>query len=120
MALILIVDDSLFQRKTVTSMIEKEGHEVIQAKGGLEGIELAMEKKPDLIVLDLLMPKFDGFEVMKTLNKKSMNIPVLIISADIQDTTHEMCKELGAAGFINKPVNRDELVSAINSITGIR
>jgi len=97
-------------------MLEREGHEVIPAKGGLEGIELAVERRPDLMVLDLLMPKFDGFEVLKKLNQKSIDIPVLIASADIQETTHEMCRELGADDFIDKPIKRDELITAVNRI----
>lgn len=91
---------------------------MIQAKGGLEGIELALEKKPDLIILDLLMPEIDGFEVLKRLKSESPDIPVIIASADIQETSHEMCMELGAADFINKPVNRDKLAGAINNILG--
>ncbi|WP_421910156.1 response regulator [Methanolacinia petrolearia] len=90
------------------------------AKGGVEGIELAIEKKPDLIILDLLMPEFDGFEVLKELKRKSVDIPVLIASADIQDTSHDLCMELGAADFINKPINHDKLTTAINRILGSR
>ena len=120
MALILIVDDSQFQRTTISSILKKSGHEVIPAKGGVEGIGLAVEKKPDLIVLDLLMPEFDGFEVLKELKRKSVDIPVLVATADIQETSREMCRDLGAADFINKPINQDKLITAINRILGSR
>jgi len=89
MALILIVDDSLFQRKTITSMLEKEGHDVIQAEGGLEGIELAIEKKPDLILLDIRLPDIDGYEVYRRIREtdwgKKAKVVVLTASESIDN-----------------------------------
>ena len=92
------------------------GNEVLKAESGHDGIEQAVRHRPDCIVLDLLMPEIDGFEVLKTLNEKGLAIPVVVLSADIQETTRARCLELGAVGFLKKPLNEDELAEVVQGV----
>jgi len=116
MACILIIDDSAFARRMTTETLKAQGNEVLEAENGQEGIEQAERHRPDCIVLDLLMPDFDGFEVLKALNEKGSAIPVVVLSADIQETTRIECMELGAVGFLKKPFHESELVEVVRSV----
>ncbi len=116
MALILVIDDSSITRKAVCRTVREGGHESLQASDGREGFEMAISRKPDCIVLDLIMPEFDGFEVLKALNKQDSKIPVIVLSADIQKIVQEECLELGAKAFINKPLITDNLNNVIKRV----
>ena len=120
MALILIVDDSKTTRNAVRKVLKHEGHETLEAANGEEGLELAAAHGPDCIVLDLIMPRMDGFEVLKALHKKGSNIPVIVLSADIQEIVREDCLKLGADAFINKPLKGDELLGTIDNVLGLK
>lgn len=116
MAHVLVIEDSSFQRKIISTVLKENGHEVTLAKNGKEGLGLAEAARPDLIISDLLMPETDGFEVLETLMQKELRIPAIILTSDIQKTTLNRCKSLGAAAVLNKPVNRDEVLAAVNEI----
>ncbi len=116
MALILVTDDSLFQRNIIKSVLSGEGHSIIEAGNGREALISAIENEPSLILLDLLMPDMDGFKFLKHIREKKISIPVVVLTSDIQDTTKEMCMELGAAGFVNKPVEKEKLIPVINRV----
>lgn len=118
MGTILVVDDSAFQRKIISSCLKKEGYKVIEAKNGLEGLEKASESHPDLLILDLLMPQMDGFAVLEKAREIALPIPILVLTSDIQSITRQMCMQLGAAAFINKPVQCEELLRTVNTILG--
>lgn len=111
MATILVIDDSGFQRKIMRKIISSEGHDVAEAANGEEGVEQIAALKPDLITLDLVMPEFGGIDVLTKLKEMGNLIPVIVISADIQDSTKEECMDLGAAAFVNKPVKGDALAT---------
>lgn len=115
MARILVADDSFLQRRMIGAALKEEGHECIEAVNGKDALEKAGTESPDCILLDLLMPEIDGFGVLDAMREKGMNIPVVIFSADIQDTTRAKCKELGVADFINKPINDDVLREAVRN-----
>ena len=116
MAHVLVIEDSSFQRKIISTVLKENGHEVTLAKNGKEGLGLAETARPDLIISDLLMPEIDGFQVLETLMQKELHIPAIILTSDIQKTTLNRCKSLGAAAVLNKPVNRDEVLAAVNEI----
>lgn len=116
MVRILIVDDSIFQRSIISAPLKLEGHEIIEATDGQNAIEKISKENPDLIILDILMPIMDGIEVLKELQHLQNNIPVIMLTADIQDTTKNECLTLGAKAFINKPVKGKELIPVINSV----
>ena len=120
MSTILVCDDSLFQRRILTSIVEKNGNTAIEARNGHECLDIARKHKPDLILLDLLMPEYDGFAVLTDAKKEELGIPIIVITADIQDLTRSECLELGARAFLNKPVDHNEAEAVIMEILGRR
>jgi CheY-like chemotaxis protein len=115
MAKVLIVDDSAFQRKILTNTLYGLGHEVIASQNGKEGVEKAGSDRPDIMIIDLLMPEFDGFWVLSEMKERRIGIPVIVLTSDVQKTTMDRCFEMGAAAFLNKPPKPDELQAAIRN-----
>jgi len=116
MALILIIDDSAFQRRLLRKLIELQGHTVIEATNGNEGLNLITTQSPDCVFLDLIMPESDGFELLENLQQQNSKIPTVVVTADVQTSTHEQCLQLGATAIINKPVNSDTLQKTLLKI----
>jgi len=116
MSAILVIEDSAFTRRRVAEILRTDGNQIIEAANGYEGLEKAEKLKPDCIVLDLLMPEMNGFEVLNELKERGLTIPVVVLSADVQNTTQKECRELGAVAFVQKPFGEDELVQAIHGI----
>ncbi len=116
MACILVIDDSAFARQITAEALKAQGNDVLEAGDGLDGIEQAQKHKPDCIVLDLLMPEVTGFDVLKALKEQGLTIPVVVLSADIQETTRAECMELGAATFLKKPLHGDELAEVVQGV----
>ncbi len=118
MAKIVIIDDSWLARRGIMGMLKNEAHEIIEADNGTNGIKAIIETSPDCIILDLLMPELDGFGVLKELKEKNNTTPVIVMTADIQDTVKKQIMELGAFEFLNKPPKVDEFINAINKAIG--
>ncbi len=118
MGMILVCDDSLFQRRILTSIVKKNGHTPLEATNGQECLEIAKINKPDLIFLDLLMPDYDGFSVLKDAGEQGLDVPIIVITADIQDITRDDCLKPGARAFLNKPVDHDEADAVIREYLG--
>ncbi len=116
MAKILLIDDSWLSRRAMVNMISQYGHEIIEAENGIEGLEKLKETDPDCIFLDLLMPEMDGYQVLAELNKKKIKTPVVVCSADIQETAKNECLQLGAIDFINKPPKDDDILQVLKKI----
>lgn len=114
MAKILLVDDSRFQRKCMSRLLTDLGHEVSQAENGEMGLEMVQSVEPDMIITDLLMPVVDGIGLLRGLKEQDYKIPVVVVTADIQESSREECLQLGAYGFLNKPCTRDDLEAVIN------
>ena len=114
MAKILIVEDSWVTRRIIVGILKADGHELLEAGGGKEGLEMAEKHMPDCILLDLLMPEMDGFDVLEALGEKDLKIPVIVLTANIQKTAREKCLQLGAFAFTNKPTEEDELRSLVH------
>lgn len=112
---ILVVDDSLTVRKVTGRLLEREGCEVLTAKNGLDAIELLRETIPDVILVDLEMPRMNGFELIRhiRLNPETEKTPVIIISSRTADKHREMAKELGVNVFLGKPYKEEELLGHI-------
>ena len=113
MAHVLVVDDSWLSRQFLCGMLKKDGHWIQEADSGPKALAILEKSSPDVVLLDLLMPEMDGYAVLEILGEKKIPIPVLVITADIQETTRVKCRSLGAAGFINKPCDPDELRSMV-------
>ncbi len=115
MAKVLLIDDSWLTRRGLKGMLKSTGHEIFEAENGKEGINLVLKNPPDCIFLDLLMPEMDGFEVLQNLNKKEIKIPVVVCTADIQETAKKKCMDLNAFGFLNKPPKEEDVLQAVNN-----
>ena len=112
---ILIVDDEPRIVNFLRSKLKASGYEVLTASNGVEGLEQAQAQEPDLIVLDLLMPKMDGLEMLKQLRTFSV-VPVIVLTAKGADTDRIKGLRLGADDYLPKPFNPDELVARIETI----
>ena len=111
---ILIVDDEKMIINLLTHNLEKEGYNVIEAKDGLEAIDIAQEKKPDLILLDIMLPKLDGLSVCKRI-KNMMNVPILMVTAKDEELDKILGLELGADDYITKPFSVRELLARVKA-----
>ena len=116
MATILIVDDSRFSRNTFRKALSSEGYEILEAVDGREGLEMIRKHQPDCVLLDMLMPELNGNEVLEVLHEQGIEVPVIIVTADIQEHTQARCFELGAKAFLNKPAKNGELQQAIQTV----
>ena len=116
MALILIVEDSSFQRKIITKILENAGHEAISAENGKKGLEALENNSPDCILCDLLMPEMDGFAFMEILKEKNVQTPVINLTSNIQETVKQRCVDLGAKGFLNKPAQEAQILEVLDTI----
>ncbi len=116
MSRILITDDSSAQRIIVTGIAEKMGHEVETATNGKEALEKIQANPPDCLLLDLLMPIMDGIGLLEALETEGIKIPIIILTADVQDGLKEQCLEFGVTTFMNKPIKKEKLQDALESI----
>ncbi len=111
---ILVVDDEKMIRNLLNINLTKEGYNVIEAVDGLEAVELAIEKKPDLILLDVMIPKLDGLSVCKRI-KNTMNVPILMVTAKDSEVDKILGLELGADDYVTKPFSIRELIARIKA-----
>ncbi len=122
MARILIVDDEPELRQMLQLMLERVGHRCIMASNGTEALALAVAERPDLIVLDVMMPDKSGYDTARQLraNSQTANVPILILTARTQTMDEDMAHEAGADAFLPKPVTGQVLVSEVNALLGER
>jgi len=112
---ILLADDAKNIILVLKMSLEKAGYEVMVARDGLIALKLAQEEDPDLILLDIVMPKMNGFLVLEALkdDPETAEIPVIFISAKSEDKDLERAKLLGANDYLVKPINQEELLTTI-------
>ena len=113
MAKVMVVDDSALSRRTLRTILEQAGHEVVEAFEGIVALENYFLEKPDLVLLDLVMTGMYGLDVLSQLRTLDRNARVIVATADIQQTTRALVEEAGAVGLINKPFLRDQVASAV-------
>ena len=113
--LVLVVDDEKTLVKALTFNLEKEGFRVEQAFNGEEALQKVFELKPDVVVLDLMLPEVDGFDVCRQIRKK-LDIPIIMLTARSEDIDKVLGLELGADDYMTKPFNSRELVARIKAI----
>ncbi len=112
---VLIVDDEKSIVDILKFNLEKSEYKTICAYDGREGLNLAKEMNPDLILLDVMLPYIDGFEVCKTLRSEGINIPIIMITAREDETDKVFGLELGADDYITKPFSIRELLARVNT-----
>jgi len=120
MALILVIDDSPTEIHVLSKMLENNGYQVASAANGQDGIAKAKEIKPDLILMDVVMPDLNGFQATRQLSKdpETASIPVFIVSTKSQETDKVWGKKQGAREYLTKPVSENELIEKIKSELG--
>jgi len=113
---ILIIEDEESILMPLEDNLKLEGYEVSCARDGLEGLSMAAERPFDLIVLDIMLPKMDGFEVCKRLRQDRVMTPILMLTAKSQEIDKVLGLELGADDYVTKPFSSRELLARIKSI----
>lgn len=122
MATILIVEDSQTERQVLRKMLERGGHLVIAATDGVEGIAMARQNKPDIILMDVVMPGQNGFQTTRQLSRDpaTKHIPIIIVTTKDQETDRVWAKRQGASDYLVKPVAEQELLPSIDSLLKAR
>ncbi len=119
---ILAIDDNADIRELLAFILRREEYEVTSAANGLVGLELIEEIRPDLIILDVLMPEFSGYDVLDAVRShkdaKVRDIPVLMITSRSSTDDIDQALELGATSYIVKPFRPSKLVAKVNDLLG--
>ena len=113
MASILIIDDSLLARHSHSTTLHELGHETTEACNGLEGLKLLGQQSFDAALVDLMMPEMDGIAFLEAIKERAINLPVVILSADIQESKQQQCFDLGAIAFLEKPAKKQKLINLL-------
>ncbi len=112
---ILVVEDERNIVDILTFNLAREGYDTLEALDGAVGLRLALEQDPDLILLDLMLPKMDGFQVCRTLREQGRATPIIMLTAREEETDKVLGLELGADDYITKPFSMRELLARVKS-----
>ena len=120
MATILVADDEPDIVETLRCLLEARGHEVLEANDGISALEQARSKNPDIIFLDVMMPRLDGYKVCRMLKFDSQyrNIPIVMLTARASAHDREVGEEVGADLYLTKPFDVDEVLDLIERLAG--
>jgi twitching motility two-component system response regulator PilH len=115
---VLIVDDSPTEVHKLTTILKKHGFSVIVAENGEQGVLAAKATKPDLVLMDIVMPGMNGFQATRAIckAKETSDIPVIIVTTKDQETDRMWGSRQGAKAYLTKPVDESELMSVINKV----
>lgn len=119
MSLILVVDDVKIERIHVTGILKRNGYTVVEAEDGNDAIQKAEQYKPDMIIMDIVMPKRDGFNAAKRIrmNPSTKHIPIVVVSSKGQDSDIRRATMVGANGYLIKPVTAAMLMEKVKEFT---
>ena len=117
---VMVVDDSVTVRKVTSRLLERQGMEVLLAKDGVEAVAQLQERRPDVILLDIEMPRMDGFEVAQHVRRDDRlgSLPIIMISSRSGAKHRDRARELGVDKFLSKPFQESELLASIRELTG--
>jgi two-component system alkaline phosphatase synthesis response regulator PhoP len=117
---VLVVDDEVYILHILDFSLNAEGYEVITAEDGEQGLAKAKSEQPDLVVLDVMMPKIDGYEACRKLKQdpKMKDVPVILLTAKGRDIDRKLGLEVGADDYITKPFSPNKLIEKIGSFLG--
>jgi CheY-like chemotaxis protein len=115
---ILIVEDEPKNLKLTRDLLKISGYETIEAVDGKQGVEKAKSAKPNLILMDIMMPKMDGYSACREIkaDQSTKNIPVVMLTAVGYDLNKKLAKQMGADGYVTKPFSRQQLIDAISPL----
>ena len=116
--LVLVADDDPDMLDLVTFRLDRAGFEVLQARDGQEALEAALERTPDLCVLDVMMPRLDGYEVTRRLREESAtrSVPIILLTARVQEADLQRGFESGATDYVKKPFSPKELRARVEAL----
>jgi chemotaxis protein histidine kinase CheA/FixJ family two-component response regulator len=116
--LVLVVDDSLTVRRASQRLLERHGYEVALARDGIEALTWLRERRPEVVLLDIEMPRMDGFELLAAVRDDSQlrDLPVVMITSRIADRHRQRARQLGASGYMGKPYPEEELISLLSGL----
>lgn len=119
---VLVADDEDDVRDLVVYRLSRSGYDVVEALDGEEAFRLATEQTPDLIVLDVMMPRVDGYELTRRLRAEpaTSRVPVILLTARTQENDVSQGFEAGADDYLKKPFNPDELLARVRAVLGRR
>ena len=112
---LLIIDDDVTLVNALKLYLAKRGYEILTASNGLEGLQMVYNERPDLVLLDIMMPKMDGWEVCKHIRELS-DVPIIMLTARNQETDHIMGLKLGADDYVGKPFSLKELEARVEAV----
>jgi len=115
---VMVVDDSVTVRKVASRFLEREGFQVVTARDGIEAMKLLQENQPDIMLLDIEMPRMDGFEVARRVkaNEELKQIPIIMITSRTGEKHRERALDLGVEGYLGKPYQEEELLEAMTTL----
>jgi len=113
--LIMVVDDSLTVRKITSRLLEREGYRVLTAKDGVDALELIKDTLPAVMLVDIEMPRMDGFELTRTVrgDQRTRGIPIIVISSRTAEKHRDQATQLGVNAFLGKPYQESELLEQV-------
>jgi two-component system, chemotaxis family, chemotaxis protein CheY len=115
---LLLVDDSGLARRGMRAILEPAGFQIVEAEDGMTALERYFLEKPDVVILDLVMKGMYGLDVLTKLRELDPSAQVIVVSADVQQSSQELVEAAGAAGFINKPVDAQRVLALVRGLTG--
>ena len=115
---ILIVDDDIGIRMVLSKFLEREGFEIIAAEDGLEGVELAKKNHPDLIILDVVMPRMDGLTAARLIKfyKPLVDVPIIFLTGHYAEKAIELAEEARAEVYITKPFDVHQVIDVVKEV----
>ena len=113
---VMIVEDDTNQRKLMSAVLEQYGYKVIQATDGIDALEQLDKKHVDIIILDIMMPRMDGFEFTETLRQSGCNIPILMVTAKQSPVDKRKGFIIGTDDYMTKPVDEEEMVLRVAAL----
>ena len=120
MARILVVDDSPTETHHIVSTLARQGHQVLTASSGSDGVSMASDEQPDMILMDVVMPGINGFQATRqiTRSETTRHIPVVIVSSKCQDADKIWGERQGACGYLTKPIDDRSLIKMVDGLIG--
>ena len=118
MARVLVIDDTPSELDLFSQLLQLQGHSVIVADNGADGIALCMDELPDAVLIDVAMPEINGFQAARQLthNSKTRHIPVIIVSRSLQEADEIWAIKQGARGVLKKPVIQEKLFKTLDKV----
>jgi two-component system chemotaxis response regulator CheY len=116
----LLVDDSGLARRGMRTILESAGFDVVEATDGIVALEQYFLEKPDVVILDLVMKGMYGLDVLTKLREMDPAARVIVVSADVQESSQQLVRAAGASGFLTKPVDRAGVLTLVQQVLGGR